>query len=89
MKTEQRAKTPGSDSTPRPVAGPGASGHSKLQRSPILMVLGLLVLASGAVFGWFMWATTSSASEVVAAKPALDAASMLSPAVVSSCTRLD
>jgi len=32
------------------------------------MVLGLLVLAAGAVFGWFMWATTSSASEVVAAK---------------------
>lgn len=68
MKTEQRAKTPESDSTPRPAAGPGASGHSKLQRSPLLMVLGLLVLAAGAVFGWFMWATTSSASEVVAAK---------------------
>jgi len=68
MKTEQRTKAAWGDATPRPLASPLATGRSKLQRSPLLMVLGLLVLATGAVFGWFMWATTSSASEVVAAK---------------------
>ena len=68
MKTEQQAKTPGSGSTPRPVASPQAIGRGKLQRSPLLVVLGVLVLAAGAVFGWFMWATTSTAAEVVAAR---------------------
>ena len=68
MKTEQRTKAAGGDVTPRPVASPVTTGRSKLQRSPLLVVLGVLVLAAGAVFGWFMWATTSTASEVVAAK---------------------
>ncbi|MCW5950692.1 MAG: SAF domain-containing protein, partial [Propionibacteriaceae bacterium] len=67
MKTEQQTKTPGSD-TPRPAASPVAAGRSKLQRSPLLIVFGVLVLAAGAAFGWFMWATTSTASEVVAVK---------------------
>jgi hypothetical protein len=31
-------------------------------------VFGVLVLAAGAAFGWFMWVTTSTASEVVAVK---------------------
>jgi hypothetical protein len=68
MKTEQQTKTPGSDSTPRPTASPVAAGRSKLQRSPLLIVFGVLVLAAGAAFGWFMWVTTSTASEVVAVK---------------------
>ena len=69
MKTEQQqTKTPGSDAAPRPAASPMAAGRGKLQRSPLLIVFGLLVLAAGAAFGWFMWATTSTASEVVAAK---------------------
>lgn len=68
MKTEQRTKAAGSDVTPRPAASPVTTGRSKLQRSPLLVVLGVLVLVAGAVFGWFMWATTSTASEVVAAR---------------------
>ena len=68
MKTEQRTKAAGSDVTPRPAASPVTTGRSKLQRSPLLVVVGVLVLVAGAVFGWFMWATTSTASEVVAAR---------------------
>ena len=68
MKTEQKTKTPGSDSVPRLAASPMAAGRGKLQRSPLLIVFGLLVLVAGAAFGWFMWATTSTASELVAAK---------------------
>ena len=69
MKTEQQTKTTsGSDAAPRPAASPIPAGRGKLQRSPLLIVFGLLVLAAGAAFGWFMWATTSTASEVVAAK---------------------
>ena len=68
MKTEQQSKTRGSETVPRPAASPMAAGRGKLQRSPLLIVFGLLVLAGGAAFGWFMWATTSTASEVVAVK---------------------
>lgn len=68
MKTEQRTKAPGRDATSSLVASPMTVGRSKLQRSPLLIVLGVLVLVSGAVFGWFMWATTSTATEVVAAR---------------------
>ena len=68
MKTEQKTKTPGSDSVPRLAASPMAAGRGKLQRSPLLIVFGLLVLVAGAAFGWFMWATTSTASEGVAVK---------------------
>lgn len=69
MKTEQQAKPPGRDAAPaRTVASPMASGRSKLQRSPLLMVIGVLVLAGGALFGWFMWSTGSTAAEVVAAR---------------------
>jgi len=66
--TEQQTKTSGRGAAPRPVASPMATGRNKVQRSPLLIVLGLLVLAAGAVGGWYMWAATSTASEVVAAK---------------------
>ena len=68
MTTEQQTKTNKSDALAKPVTSPMAPGRSKLQRSPLLVVFGVLVLAAGAGFGWFMWATTSTASEVVAAK---------------------
>ena len=64
----QTKKTPGTDSEPFAGARPVAAGRTKLQRSPLLIVFGVLVLAAGGVFGWFMWVTTSTASEVVAAK---------------------
>lgn len=64
----QTKKTPGAESTRAPVASPAAAGRTRLQRSPVLIVFGLLILAAGGLFGWFMWATTSSASEVVAAR---------------------
>lgn len=64
----QTKKTPGTDSEPSAEARPVAAGRTKLQRSPLLIVFGLLVLAAGGVFGWFMWVTTSTASEVVAAR---------------------
>ncbi|HEY3407148.1 MAG TPA: SAF domain-containing protein [Propionicimonas sp.] len=77
MKTEQRVKAPGRDGTPGPVASPMAVGRSRLQRSPLLIVLGVLVLAAGAVFGWFMWATTSTATEVVAARVDVERGQMI------------
>ena len=66
----QTKKTPGTgtESTHSPAAKPVAVGRTKLQRSPVLIAIGLLVLAAGGVFGWFMWVSTSTASEVVAAK---------------------
>jgi hypothetical protein len=64
----QTKKTPGTDSELSAGARPVAAGRTKLQRSPLLIVFGLLVLAAGGVFGWFMWVTTSTASEVVAAR---------------------
>lgn len=64
----QTKKTPETDSEPSAGARPVAAGRTKLQRSPLLIVFGLLVLAAGGVFGWFMWVTTSTASEVVAAR---------------------
>jgi energy-converting hydrogenase Eha subunit B len=54
-----------------------AVGRSRLQRSPLLIVLGVLVLAAGAVFGWFMWATTSTATEVVAARVDVERGQMI------------
>lgn len=69
MRAEPQTKTtPGTDSEPSAGARPVAAGRTKLQRSPLLIVFGLLVLAAGGVFGWFMWVTTSTASEVVAAR---------------------
>ncbi len=68
MTTDQRTKATASDPAPRPAAAAMVSGRSKLQRSPLLVVFGVLVLAAGAGFGWFMWATTSTASEVVVAR---------------------
>lgn len=69
MKAEpQTTKTLGPDSERSAGARPVVAGRTKLQRSPLLIVLGLLVLAAGGVLGWFMWVTTSTASEVVAAK---------------------
>lgn len=68
MKTEQRTKTPGADTDPRPAVSPIVSGRRKLQRSPLLILVGVLILAAGALFGWFMWARTSAATEVVAAR---------------------
>jgi hypothetical protein len=44
-----------------------AAGRSKLKRSPLVVVLGVLALAVGLAGGWVMWARTP-ASEVVAAK---------------------
>lgn len=66
----QTKKTPGAgtESTPSPGASTMAAGRTKLQRSPLLIAMGFLVLAAGGVFGWFMWVTTATASEVVAAK---------------------
>lgn len=66
MTTEQRTKTPGHDAAPSPLASPAAAGRTKLQRSPLMFVVGVLVLVAGAVFGGFMW-TTSDKTEVVAA----------------------
>lgn len=77
MKTEQHVKAPGRDANPGPVASPMAVGRSKLQRSPLQIVLGVLVLAAGAVFGWFMWATTSTATEVVAARVDVERGQMI------------
>lgn len=69
MRAEPQTKeAPGTQPEPSPAESPVAAGRTKLQRSPLLLVLGLLVLAGGGVFGWFMWVTTSTASEVVAAK---------------------
>ena len=66
----QTKKTPGSGtvSTNSPAVKPVVVGRTKLQRSPVLIAIGLLILAAGGVFGWFMWVSTSTASEVVAAK---------------------
>ena len=64
----QTKKTAATDSEPSAGARPVMAGRTKLQRSPLLIVFGLLVLAAGGVFGWFMWVTTSTASEVVAAR---------------------
>lgn len=69
MRAEPQTKrTPGTDSALSADERPVVAGRTKLQRSPLLIVFGLLVLAAGGVFGWFMWVTTSTASEVVAAK---------------------
>lgn len=64
----QTKKTAGTESEPFTAARPVVAGRTKLQRSPLLIVFGLLVLAAGGLFGWFMWVTTSTASEVVAAR---------------------
>lgn len=68
MKTEPKTTTPRSNPTPGPVASTATIGHVRLQRSPLLIAFGFLILAAGALFGWFMWVSTSTASEVVAAK---------------------
>jgi hypothetical protein len=56
----------------KPVVGPAVPGRRKLQRSPWLVAVGVLVLAGGGVFGWFMWSVSSTASEVVAVRVDVD-----------------
>lgn len=68
----QTKQIPGTgEPTRAPVSGP-VPGRTRLQRSPVLIAVGLLIMAAGGVFGWFMWASTSSASEVVAVRVAVE-----------------
>jgi hypothetical protein len=45
-----------------------ATGRTKLQRSPLVVVIAAVVLCAGLVLGWLLWVATSTAAEVVAAK---------------------
>lgn len=71
----KKAPASGAQTVPGPVAG-----RTRLQRSPVLIAVGLLILAVGGLFGWFMWAGTTSATEVVAVRVAVERGEVITAA---------